>query len=146
MQIVEDSSGTRYLLLKESTSSSLVRDLETGEERYLDSDDLSTVTSEEPLSVVAGGLPEHVRRLVTAVHDDRALGLVMTLVDRGPTDVRTLLAETTFCESDLHGLLAELRAAGLLTETRIGGIRGYEPTADARRAVTALRGERDEKD
>lgn len=139
MRTVEDDSGTRYLLLKRSTDSSLVRDPATGKERYLDNDTLSTVTDRGPLETAARGIDDPTRRLVTAVHDDRTLGLVVTLVDRGPTDVRTLLAETTLCESDLHGLLGELRAAGLIAEARIDGLRGYEATDDATAAVRALR-------
>ncbi|MEM4781040.1 MAG: hypothetical protein QXG03_05715 [Halalkalicoccus sp.] len=43
MQTVEDAEGTRYLLLKRSGESSLVRDPDTGEERYLRNDTLSAV-------------------------------------------------------------------------------------------------------
>ena len=57
-----------------------------------------------------------------------------------PTDVRVLLDRYELCESDLHGLLAEFRAAGLIAEERVAGERGYEATETTREAVRALRG------
>lgn len=138
MQSVRDEDGNRYVLLKRSAESSRVRDPGTGEERYLPNEEL-TPDEASPLAVVAGGLPAAVRRAVLACPDDRALGLLVELVDRGPTSVRTLLDAYDLCESDLHGLLAEFRAAGLLVETTVAGERGYEPTTDAREAVGRLR-------
>jgi hypothetical protein len=35
-------------------------------------------------------------------------------------------------------MLAEFQAAGLVAETDVGGVRGYEPTADGERALAAL--------
>jgi hypothetical protein len=65
--------------------------------------------------------------------------LLCDLVDRGPTAVRTMLSAYDRCESDLHGALAEFRAAGLLDETTVAGERGYEPTDEAVAAVAHLR-------
>lgn len=141
MRPVRDESGKRYLLVKRSEESSRVRDPATGEERYVATDRLDVDDSAAPLSTAASGIPAPVRRAITAVHDERALGLLVTVVDRDAIDVRTLLSATDLCESDLHGLLAELRAAGLLAETRIAGERGYEATDDARTAVERLRDE-----
>jgi hypothetical protein len=59
---------------------------------------------------------------------DRALGLLAEVRRRDPVSVRTLLDDYALCESDLHGILAEFRAAGLLAETRVAGERGYETT------------------
>ena len=145
MRTVRDVDGRRYLLLKQSTESVLVRDPESGERRYLPAETVETVeatTDGEPasaLSVAADGVAEPVRRTLTAVHDERALGLLVELVDREAVGVRTLLSAYDLCESDLHGLLAEFRAAGLVAETEVGGERGYEPTAVAAAGVRALR-------
>jgi hypothetical protein len=147
MRTVRDDAGKRYLLVKQSSGSSLVRDPQTGTERYVENDWLEAVEGESPLSAAAGAVAPPVRRVLTAVHDDRSLGLLVELVDRGPTPVRDLLGTYDLCESDLHGLLSEFRAAGLVTEARVAGERGYEPTGTATRAVGLLRGDReDEKD
>jgi DNA-binding PadR family transcriptional regulator len=44
-----------------------------------------------------------------------------------------------FCESDLHGLLAELQAAGLITESQVAGERGYEVTEKGSVALGVVR-------
>jgi hypothetical protein len=43
------------------------------------------------------------------------------------------------CESDLHGMLSEFQAAGLITEATIAGERGYELTSTAREGLATLR-------
>jgi hypothetical protein len=139
MRTVRDETGKRYVLLKRSSDASRVRDPETGSERYVENDRLEPVEGTSPLETVAEGVPEPVRRITTAVHDDRSLGLLIDLVDRGPLAVRTLLDADDFCESDLHGLMAEFRAAGLVTETTVAGERGYGATDLARDGVEALR-------
>lgn len=139
MRTVRDSEGRRYLLVKSSGESSRVRDPASGTERYLPNEDLEPVEGTSPLIAAATGVPDSVRRVLTAVHDERALGLLIEVVDRGPLSVVDLLAEYELCESDLHGLLAEFRAAGLLSEAEIAGQRGYEATETAREAVEHLR-------
>ena len=138
MQPVRDGDGTRYLLVKRSSDSSLVRDPATGEERYVPTDELES-DGESPLSAAAGGLPDELRRAVLACRDERALGLLVEFADRGALSVRTLLDSYELCESDLHGLLAEFRAAGLLAETTVAGERGYETTDEALRVVGRFR-------
>jgi hypothetical protein len=139
MRTVRDESGDRYLLLKQSGESSRVRDPATGDERYFDNDALTVVDGESPLSTAARGVPEEVRRVAVAVHDDQSLGLLAELVDRGPVGIRELLDAYDLCESDLHGLLAEFRAAGLIEEARVPGERGYDATATATAALDVLR-------
>jgi hypothetical protein len=131
--------GDRYLLLKRSTDESLVRDPETGETRYLPTDALTT-TGDPPLATAARRVPEPVRRLVTAAHSDGALGLLVDLDERGPLAVRDLLGDTELCESDLHGLVGELRAAGLVAEAEVDGDRGYRLTDEGRAGLRALTG------
>jgi hypothetical protein len=138
MRTVRDAEGDRYLLLKQSGESSLVRDPATGETRHLPNEALEPVDGESPLATAAGRVPQSVRTLLSAVRDDRSLGLLVTLLDRGPTPVRTLLAVTDLCESDLHGTLAEFRAAGLVEERSVAGERGYAATETAERALALV--------
>jgi hypothetical protein len=144
VQTVEDDEGRRYLVLKRSGESSLVRDPATGHERYRPNEELTPV-DDGGLELAAAAVPEAVRRVMTAVRDDRSLGFLLDLEDRGPTAVRTLLDRTDLCESDLHGLVTEFRAAGLVTEAEVAGERGYRTTDRASEAVTWLR-RRDDTD
>lgn len=137
MRTVRDEEGRRYLLLKRSGESSLVRDPTTGAEQYLPNDRLDPV-EESPLSAVAHAVPEPTRRILSAVHDDRSLGLLLEL-DYEPRSVRSLLDATDLCESDLLGLLSEFRAAGLLAEADVAGERGYRTTEIASEGLASLR-------
>ncbi|WP_435074981.1 DUF7346 family protein [Halorubrum sp. HHNYT27] len=139
MQTVRDADGKTYLLVKHSAESSRVRDPATGAERYVDNDDLSVVDGESPLATAAGGLPESVRRIIRAVHDDRSLGLLIVVADEGPLSAIELLDTTDLCESDLHGTVTELRAAGLIDEVDVAGRRGYAATDVATDALDRLR-------
>mgnify|MGYP000112022540 CR=1 FL=1 len=136
----DDEDGRRYLLLKESDESARVRDPDTGAERHLPLERLEPVDGESPLETAAGAVPDAVRQVVTAAHDDRALGLLVEIDERGPVDVRLLLDAYDLCESDLHGLLAEFRAAGLVAEAEVAGGRGYETTETASEGLAALVG------
>jgi len=139
MRTVRDEDGSRLLLVKQSDKSSRVRDPETGAERYVENDRLTELQEESPLSTAAQGIPESVRAVVKAAHDERHLGLLVELADDGPLSVVELLDAYELCESDLHGLLAEFRAAGLIDEADVAGRRGYETTETTRRAVEILR-------
>lgn len=139
MRTVRDADGTRYVLLKESGESSLVRDPETGQQRHVPTDTLERVEGESPLATAARAVPGPVRRVLTGVPDERALGLLLEIDARGPVRVRVLLEASDLCESDLAGLLAEFRAAGLVTESRIAGERGYDTTDAAAEGLATLR-------
>jgi hypothetical protein len=141
MRTVRDADGGHYLLVKQSGDSSLVRDPETGGEHYVANGELTIVDDESPLSTAAAGIDAGVRRLLTATYDDQSLGLVIELVDRGPLSTVALLDSYDLCESDLHGLLAEFRAAGLVEEADNDGRRGYAATTLATQAVEKLRGD-----
>jgi hypothetical protein len=138
VQTVTDDDGQRLLLVKRSSESSLVRNPDTGEESYRPNEALSPSTTRRwrPPQTASR---DPVRRAVLACPDDRALGLLVELVDRGPTAAETLTAAYDLCESDLHGLLAEFRAAGLVREATVAGRPGYAPTDDADTAVDCLR-------
>lgn len=142
MKPVRDEEGTRYLLRKRSAESSLVYDPETGEERYLPNDRLEE-ESGSPLETAAASVDPAVRTLLSAVHDDESLGLLVALADRGPIAVRQLMDGYELCESDLHGRLAELVAAGLVEEATVAGERGYRATEDCRTALKIVRPETD---
>ncbi|MFB6234102.1 MAG: hypothetical protein ABEH81_10135 [Halopenitus sp.] len=141
MRTVRDEDGTRLLLVKQSDESSRVRDPETGAERYVENERLTDLQEESPLSTAALGVPKSVRDVVSAAHDEQSLGLLVELVDDGPLPVVELLDAYELCESDLHGLLAEFRAAGLIDEADVAGRRGYEATETTKQAVEILRTE-----
>jgi hypothetical protein len=140
MQTVRDAAGETYLLVKRSAESSRVRDPDTGEERYVDNDELSVVDGESPLATAASGVPAPVRRTLGAVRDDRSLGLLAVVVDEGPIAAIDLLDAADMCESDLHGTITEFRAAGLIEEVDVAGRRGYEAASVAVEAMGLLRG------
>jgi hypothetical protein len=135
--ITVEHDGERYLLVKESSESSLVRDPETGTDRYLPNDELEAV-GDSPLAVAAERVSGPVRRLVTAVHSEQTLGILVELDERGPLSVREILGAYDLCESDLHGTFGELRAAGLVEETTVGGERGYGLTETGKAGLEGL--------
>lgn len=137
MRTVETPEGDRYLLVKRSAESSLVRDPETGEEQHLPTAELTPVDA-GPLETAAGAVPAPTRRLLTAARDEQALGLLVELRRRGPLTVRAVLSDYDLCESDVLGVLTEFRAAGLVTETEVGGERGYRLTEAGREALGPL--------
>ncbi len=138
MKTVRDDTGREYLLLTESDSASLVRDPETGTECYIQNDRLEPI-DESALELAAQTVSDPVRTLLRSVHDDRTLGLLVELDEHDSLAVRTILSSYDFCESDLHGRLAVLTAAGLIAETEIGGERGYRPTKMCKQALGAIR-------
>ncbi|MFQ3320852.1 MAG: hypothetical protein ACI80F_002942 [Natronomonas sp.] len=137
MRTVEHN-GKVYLLVKQSGDSSLVRNPETGEEQYLPNEEL-TVSGDSPLAVAAERIPGASRRVLTAVHSEQTLGMLVELDERGPLAVRELLGSYDLCESDLHGVVGELRAAGLVREADVGGERGYAVTDLASEGLAELR-------
>lgn len=139
MKPVRADDGTQYLLLKRSDEASLVRDPVSGNECYVKNDRLEAVRETTALETAARAIPAPVRRLIRATHDDRSLGLVVTLGDRGPLTVRTLTDETAYCESDLAGVLASLTAAEVITETDVAGERAYDLTSETADALSTLR-------
>lgn len=136
---VVDENGTVYVPIERSGSAWLVRDPRTGEHRRIDPDRLERAPDVSPLEAAADGVDPAVRRLLALVHDDRSLGLLIELADRGPLPVRTVLSAYDFCESDLHGRLVTWRTGGLIAETDVGGERGYRLTEAGARAIRTLR-------
>ncbi|MFB6228832.1 MAG: hypothetical protein ABEH88_09785 [Halobacteriales archaeon] len=124
MRTVRDDAGRRYLLLKESAEACLIRDPDTGEERYVENERLTRI-GQSPLVTAAERLSTETHRRLDVGPDERVLGLLSELDRRGPLAVRTILADYDVCESDLHGMLGELRAAGAIEEASVAGERGY---------------------
>lgn len=141
MRTVRDETDREYLLLKRSAESSRVRDPETGEERYLPNEDLEPV-GEDPLAVAARAVDGEVRRVLRACSTDAMLGLLLVLHRRGPLSVRALLDAAEACESDLHGMLAELTVTECIEEREVAGERGYRVTEGTAAALDALTGTR----
>lgn len=133
-----EHDGDRYLLVKSSADSSLLRDPETGEERYVPNDELA-VTGESPLVVAASAVPKPQRRLLITVHSEDLLGLLVELDTRGPLSAREILSRYDLCESDLHGRITELRAAGFVRKADVDGERGYAATELTTEALEGLR-------
>ena len=79
MRTVRDEDGRTFLVVKESGESTLVRDPETGAEEFRPNERLTTVDDESGLAVAAGAVPPAVRRILSATHDDRSLGLLVEL-------------------------------------------------------------------
>lgn len=138
MKSVQDDTGKRYVLLKRSDHASLVRDPETGNECYVQNDRLEAVADESALETAARTISSPVRSLLTAVHDEDGLGLLVELGERGPLGVRAMMDTYDCCESDLHGRLTVLTAADLIAETTVGGERGYRLTDDGKTALEAI--------
>ncbi|MFB6069050.1 MAG: hypothetical protein ABEJ90_03890 [Halobacterium sp.] len=141
MRTVRGPEDTLYVLLKESSDSSLVRDPETGETAHVPNDDLEPAGGESPLDALATAVPDAARAVVRACHEDWHLGVLVDLADRGPLPAREMLGGYDACESDFLGAVGELRAAGLVAETTVAGERGYELTESGEDGVAALRGE-----
>jgi len=140
MRTVRDESGTHYVLVERSSESSLVRDPETGAEKHVANETLEPIDGESPLAAAAAAVPTAVQTVLTATHSDRALGLLVELDRRGPLSVHDVLDSYDLCESDLHGLLGEFRAAGLVVTTDVVGRPGYDATETASEAVAFLTG------
>jgi len=92
------------------------------------------------MQTAADELPDGVVSLLVGVHDERTCGLLLDLERRGPRSVRDLLSAYDLCESDLHGILGELRAAGLVEEAEVAGERGYRVADETQATLELLRG------
>lgn len=135
MRIVE-FEGDRYFLLKRSASSSLVYDPEASARRYVPNDELRVVeASQSGRSAASLEDSRTFEEPLRSIADEATLALLVELEIEGPTPAVELLARTELCESDLHGILGELRAAQLVVETDLPGGRGYRTTTRASDAL-----------
>lgn len=137
MRVVEDRDGRRLVVVSESRSAVRVRDPASGQEEYLPRD-VVTPVGPSSLEHAAGAVAAPVRRVIRGVHSDRMLGVLVVLHARGPMGVRSLLEASSFCESDFHGVLGELRAAGLIVQETVSGEPGYGLTEEGEAGIEAL--------
>lgn len=135
MRTVRDQSGVHYVLLEAGKSDCLVRAIRSGEATTRPCAELQPVAPETALAAV-GIDTDDAEALAVSIRLDRAVGLLIELDAAGPLAVRTLLDRFDVCESDLHGMVTELRAAGLLEPTTVYGERGYRITETASDALT----------
>lgn len=138
MRVVQDTDGDRYLLVDGDGDAAVVRDPVSGDLDEVPLADLETCDDASAPSALAEAVPVPDRSPLGDVRDEDALGLLVLLGATGPTAVEPLLDGTSLCESDLHGAASELRAAGLLDETTVGGRRGYRTTDEADAALDRL--------
>jgi hypothetical protein len=136
MRPVADEDGRPCLLLLTTDDGSDVRDLETGQRRAVPTDSLSVLEADPLVAVAAGDDDDPVPEPLASAPPGLARGILLELYLGGPRPVRTLLGETSLCESDLHGVVADLRAAGLVREFRVDGERGYGLTEAADEALS----------
>ncbi|MFP4626589.1 MAG: DUF7346 family protein [Natronomonas sp.] len=139
MRIVK-FEGDRYLLLKRSTSSSLVYDPVSGDRRYLPNHELNI----SDVSGHGGSGESFLNRIselgpLGSITNDATLEILFEIETNGPLPARVLLDRFDRCESDLHGIISELRAAELVTEIDLPGGRGYQTTTRASEALDRLR-------
>jgi hypothetical protein len=128
MRVVTD--GDRYYILQRVFGDDChVRTLPSGETTTMLAASLSPADIEAALETVDDGLADE------RVGSNAAAGLLLELVVDGPASARGLLDRFDVCESDLHGTVAELRAAGLLEPTTVHGQRGYRAIIDGSQRV-----------
>lgn len=133
MDCVYGPDGAFALVVGRDGDRVRLREPATGQTRLVPTGEFDPVDV-DPLVFVAraiGGSP--------LGSDERTVGLLAELVDRGPTTARALLADYDACESDVQGMLAELRVAGLIEGTRVAGVPGYSVTEDGRATVERRR-------
>lgn len=130
MRAVRDEEG-RLVVHLDRTDGSVVVDPATGDERPA-----TTASLDPAIGSLDDDIPAATRDLLAAVAA-RGLGLLLVLA-RGPQPIRTLLDRVDLCESDLHGLAADLRTAGLVESARINGSPGYGITEQASAGLEGL--------
>jgi|AntRauTorcE11898_2_1112593.scaffolds.fasta_scaffold33982_2 hypothetical protein len=130
MRVVTDGN-CHYVLQRIVDDDCHVRTLPSGETTTMPTASLSPADTDAALGTVDDNL-------VDDVGSNAAAGLLLELVVDGPTSARGLLDRFDVCESDLHGTVAELRAAGLIEPTTVYGERGYRAIIDGSQRLESL--------
>jgi hypothetical protein len=134
MQTVRDADDQVYLLLERGERSCRVRDPVTGTERSVRSETLEAA-SVPVLRAIGRAASSTIGARLNTIVDDRTLGLLCEIRRREPVGVRPLLDDYGLCESDLHGTVGELRAAGLIEPAALDAFAlseaGYRTTSRA---------------
>lgn len=131
MRAVRADQPGLAVVVEESDGRARVRDPETGQEWTVPATDI------EPIEPPGTEVPTATRYVLAAV-DDRALALLLIL-DVEPRRVATLLETTDLCESDIHGVVGDLRAAGLVEPITVEGEPGYRTSPLASTGLEGLR-------
>ncbi|MEF8974993.1 MAG: hypothetical protein V5A21_02045 [Halapricum sp.] len=126
MRVVRDEEGSYYVLQDSDGETCRIREVTTATLTTRPCAELSPITAADVLG--ADGL-------AGAIGSIRALALLIELDVSGPTSARGLLDRFDVCESDLHGVTAQLRTAGLIEQTTVHGERGYRVTERASDAL-----------
>ncbi|MFB6253965.1 MAG: hypothetical protein ABEI06_05095 [Halobacteriaceae archaeon] len=134
MQPVKHLSGEVYLLIKESKESSKVRHPKTGEITHFPTEELEKM-SQSPLKIATNPVPDTVMFLITTVHSQEGMGLLIELYTRGPLSTKRLLDDYQMCESNLNALLNDLKVGNLIKETEIHNEPGYKLTSKTEQAL-----------
>jgi len=139
MRVVRDGAGRINVVRERSDEQRVLVDPATGTERTVSAADVVPVVDEPELELVASALPDPTDSPLASIGDARARGILGVLEAAGPLPATMLLAFESLCESDLHGTVGELRAAGLVAETTVDGHSGYRMTETAARTLADLR-------
>ena len=120
--LVEDNNGNHYRLVKASEQSWLVKDIDCGQYRFIDADELHIVH-----------MPTRDNATDTGRFDaGNPIREVQQIIEQGPISVVSLLDRTILCESTLHATLWALRSAGTVEECTVDGRRGYRSSIGSR--------------
>lgn len=139
MRLVRDQSGRAHVVSARDGDHLDIVDPATGRERTVPATDVDPVVDEPELPVLAAALPTDPGSPLDGIGDPRAVGLLGVLEAAGPLPATMLLAFESLCESDLHGIVGELSAAGYVEQTTVDGRSGYRTTAAAERTLAGLR-------
>lgn len=129
MRVVRDEEGCYYVLQDSDGESCRIREVTTATLTTRQCAELSPIAPADVLGVDG---------LAGAIGSSRALALLIELDVAGPASARGLLDRFDVCESDLHGVTAELQAAGLIELTTVHGERGYRTTQNIGDALERL--------
>jgi hypothetical protein len=139
MRVVRDTADRVNVVRSRRADERTILDPATGIERTVPAEDVAPVLDEPELQLIAETLPELEGSPLASIGDPRALGVLGVLEAAGQLPATMLLAFESICESDLNGIVGELRAAGLVEETTVDGRSGYRTTEAAERALAAVR-------
>jgi hypothetical protein len=137
VRLATGPDGQWVVVLRAGRDHCRIRELISGEVRKVSPSTLDA-ENEARLHDIGQAAPGPVQPTDSAVQTVRGWGLVLVVGAASPVSVRSLLAATDECESDINGLLAELEAGGLLERTEVTGERGYELSPRGTRRVEAL--------
>lgn len=129
MRVVRDEEESYYVLQDSDGETCRIRKITTGTLTTCPCAELSPIAPSDVLA--ADGL-------AGAIGSSRALALLIEIDLAGPASARGLLDRFDVCESDLHGVTAELRAIGLIEPTTVHGERGYRTTQEIGDALERL--------